>query len=88
MVGLLGGACRATVEGFAGLTNSDSRKDAYVEFASALIAYLVAIVIMAFVGKWLWNYAVVDLISVARPAKSIWQLVALMLLISLLLPAS
>ena len=88
MVGLLAGACKASVEGFAGLTDSDSRKNAYVDFASAVIAYLVAIVIMAFVGKWLWNYAVVDLISVARPAKSIWQLVALMLLISLLLPTS
>jgi len=84
---LLGRACRATVEGFAGLTDSDSRKNAYVDFASAVIAYVVAIVIMAFIGKWLWNYAMVDLISVAKPAKSIWQLVALMFLISLLLPS-
>ena len=83
---LIGSACKATVEGFAGLTDSDSRKAAYVNLASAVIAYIVAIVIMAFIGKWLWNYAVVDLISVAKPARSIWQLVALMFLISIMLP--
>jgi uncharacterized membrane protein YgaE (UPF0421/DUF939 family) len=85
-MGLLGGVCKASVEGFMGMTDSESRKEAYSNFISIVVAYLIAIVLIAFIGKYLWNYAVVDLFSIAKPARSIWQIIALMFVLSILMP--
>ena len=42
-----------------------------------------AIVIIAFIGKWLWNTSVAELFTFVRPVRSIWQLIGLMIFISL-----
>ena len=86
MPGLLSSSAKATVEGFVGLQSSERRRDAYVEFTSVIIAFVVALVILGFVGKWLWNYAVVELFTFAKPARSVWQLLALMLFVSIIRP--
>lgn len=55
----------------------------------ALVSFLAMLVILAillFVGKYLWNNVLVDLISIAKPVKSVWQLLGLAILISLLHP--
>ena len=80
-----GAACHAAVEGFVS-GSADARRDAYVDFAAALLAYVLAFVLIGFVGKFLWNNVVVDLFSFAKPAKSFWQLIGLMLFISLVRP--
>ena len=78
----------AVIDAFTDMSGSDSkRREAFMEISASIMSFLIAVIIISFVGKWLWNYAMVDLISVAKPAKSIWQLVALMFLISLLLPS-
>ena len=82
---MLGAACHAAVEGFVS-GSADARRDAYVDFAAALLAYVLAFVLIGFVGKFLWNNVVVDLFSFAKPAKSFWQLIGLMLFISLVRP--
>ena len=81
---LVHAAAKATVEGFVGLQSSESRRDAYVDFAAAFIAFLVALVIIAFVGKYLWNGVIVELFAFARPARSFWQIVGLMIFVALM----
>jgi len=82
---MLGAACHAAVEGFVS-GSADARRDAYVDFAATLLAFVISFVILGFVGKLLWNNVVVDLFSFAKPAKSFWQLIGLMLFVSLVRP--
>jgi uncharacterized membrane protein YedE/YeeE len=82
---MLGAACQAAVEGFIS-GSAEARRDAYVQFASTLLAFVLSFVIIGFVGKLLWNGVIVDLFSFAKPAKSFWQLIGLMLFISLVHP--
>jgi uncharacterized membrane protein YedE/YeeE len=82
---MLGAVCHAAVEGFVS-GSADARRDAYVDFAATLLAFVLSFVILGFVGKLLWNNVIVDLFSFAKPAKSFWQLVGLMIFVSLLLP--
>jgi hypothetical protein len=86
MTGVVGGACRAAVEGFVGTQSNEKRRDAYVDFFSAVLAFLFALVILGFIGKWLWNSVVVDLFAFAKPARSFWQIVGLMVFLSLVSP--
>ncbi len=86
MSGIISTAAKATVEGFAGLNSSEKRRDAYVDFVSMIIAFVVAVVILGFAGKWLWNTVVVDLFAFAKPARSFWQILGLMLFVSLVRP--
>lgn len=86
MPGLLSSAAKASVEGFTGLQSAEARRDAYVDFTSILIAFVVAIVLIGFIGKYLWNNVVVDLFAFARPARSFWQIIGLMIFVALMLP--
>ncbi len=55
----------------------------------ALVSFLtfaVVFAIMLFAGKWLWNNVAVNLFTVVKPVKSVWQLVGLALLVSLFSP--
>jgi hypothetical protein len=54
-----------------------------------LVSTLTLFIMLAallFVGKYLWNNILVDLVSFARPVKSVWQLLGLAILISLIHP--
>ena len=59
-------------------------RSSYVELTAALLAFVFSIVLIAFVGKWLWNGVVLDLISVAKPARSVWQIIGLAILVKLI----
>jgi hypothetical protein len=76
---LLGSAAKATVEGFVGLSSSDRRRDAYVEFVAQLLAFLFALVILGVIGKYLWNNVITDLFTFAKPVRSFWQIIGLMI---------
>jgi len=84
------GLLNSTAEGFVSsmMTGQrpDKRQDSYVTFLGAILAYLVALILLAFVGKLLWNSVVVDLFTVVKPAKSIWQILGFMILVSLMHP--
>jgi uncharacterized membrane protein YedE/YeeE len=82
---MLGAACHAAVEGFVS-GSAETRRDAYVDFAATLLAFIVSLVILGFVGKLLWNNVIVDLFSFAKPARSFWQVVGLMIFVSLVRP--
>lgn len=78
-------ACRAAVEGFAD-TAPNAKREIYANSVSVLLAFVLAFVLLAFVGKLLWNNVVVDLFSFAKPARSFWQIIGLMLFINLIRP--
>ncbi len=86
MPGIVGGAARAAVEGFMDTGNADKRRAAYADFVAVVLAYVLALVILSFVGKLLWNSVIVDLFSCVRPAKSIWHILGLLIFVSLLIP--
>jgi hypothetical protein len=85
-MGLVNVATRAAVEGFTGTQNSQARRDAYVDFVAFLLAFIISLVLLGFLGKWLWNEVVVDLFSFAKPARSLWQIVGLMFFMAIVNP--
>jgi hypothetical protein len=85
-MGLVNVATKAAVEGFSGNETSERRRESYVEFVSFLLAFIIALVIVGFLGKYLWNEVVVDLFSFAKPARSLWQIVGLMFFLALVYP--
>ena len=86
MSGIVNAAAKATVEGFVGMESSERRRDAYVDFLSSFIAFVLALVLLGFIGKYLWNCVIVDLFTIVKPAKSFWQIIGLMLFVSLVRP--
>jgi hypothetical protein len=55
----------------------------------ALVSFLTLIIIfflLLLVGKYLWNEVLVVLLPFAKPAKSIWQILGLSVLIALMVP--
>ena len=59
------------------------KKDMYMDVVASIMALLLSIIIVAFVGKYLWNTTVAELFTFARPVQSVWQIIGLMLFISL-----
>ena len=85
--GFLSAATKAGVEGFvSSYTSAESKRNSYVDFLSLLLAYLIAFVVLGLVGKWLWNAVIVDLFSFAKPARSFWQIVGLLVFVGLVRP--
>ena len=85
-MGLVNVATKAGVEAFVGTQNSQSRRDAYVDLVAFLLAFIISLILLGFLGKWLWNEVVVDLFSFAKPARSLWQIVGLMFFVSIVNP--
>ena len=80
-------ACYAAVDAFTDMPGSDGkRRDALLDIVSSSIAFIIAVTILAFIGKWLWNTVLVALIPAIKPAKSIWQILGLSVLIGLMYP--
>jgi hypothetical protein len=77
---------KAAIEGFSGNQDSKERRNAYVEFISYLLAFILAMIILGFIGKWLWNGVIVDLFSFAKPARSVWDIIGLMIFTTLIIP--
>jgi len=82
--GIVKSAAKATIEGFVGLQSSEARRDAYVDFSATLLAFVISVVLIAFIGRYLWDNVVVDLFSFARPSRSIWQILGLMVFVAIL----
>jgi hypothetical protein len=85
MSGPLFSGCRAAVEGFAD-TAPNVKREVYADTVAVLLSFVVATVLLAFVGKLLWNGVVTQLFSFAKPATSFWQIIGLMIFINLVRP--
>jgi ABC-type antimicrobial peptide transport system permease subunit len=77
--------CRAGVEGMTDMSGSSvGRREIYKELIASIISLILAILIVAFVGKWLWNTTVAELFTFVRPVRSVWQIIGVMLFLSLI----
>ncbi len=65
--------------------SNGSPSPARLALVSFITLFLIFVALL-FVGKYLWNNVLVDLISIAKPVKSVWQLIGLAVLISLMHP--
>ena len=74
--------CNAGIECMTDMSGSD-RRNLYKEVIASSVALVISSTIIAFVGKWLWNNSVVELFTFVRPVRSVWQIIALMFLLSL-----
>jgi hypothetical protein len=54
----------------------------------ALLSTLLILAITLIVGKWLWNAVLVVLVPAVKPAASVWQILGLAILVSLMAPGS
>ena len=86
MSGVLGSCSRAMVEGFLGSPENPKSKETYADSLAMILAFVLAVVILAFVGKLLWNGVVIELFTFAKPARNFWQILGLMLFVSLIRP--
>lgn len=75
---------RSGVEGFVNHDSSKEKNEAYTEMIVVLITFIIAILLLSLIGKLLWNGIIVDLVSVARPARSVLQILGLFVFVSLL----
>ena len=83
---VLSNVSRAAVEGFMGSPENPKSKDTYADALAMIVAFVLAVVILAFIGKLLWNNIVTELFTFAKPARSFWQILGLMLFLSLIRP--
>ena len=71
--------CGNTKEGMNGVSSWNG--------SEALAAFIVMIIIILFIliiGKFLWNVVLCRLLTIAKPAESIWQILGLAILLNLL----
>ena len=52
----------------------------------SLITVFILLVVILFAGKYLWNNVLVTLVPAVKPAKSVWQILGLAVLIMLFHP--
>ena len=86
MPSIISGATKAAVEGFVGMNSAEHRRDTYINFLSVMFAFIISLILIGFIGKYLWNYVVVELFSIAKPAKSFWQIIGLAIFLALVHP--
>jgi hypothetical protein len=71
-----------TFDGSSPTPDKDTGKLALVSFLTLLVVLL----LLLLVGKYLWNTVLVSLMPFIKPAKSIWQILGLSILLGLISP--
>jgi len=69
------------------LSTSFSMGKVVPDLLVSLGTYLLFVIITLLFGEYLWNNILVKLVTVVKPIKSVWQLLGLMILFSLLFGA-
>ncbi len=69
----------STKEGLNGI-QTPKWKDALAVF----IVLIIYVLIILLIGQFLWNLVLCKLITIAKPAESIWQILGLAILLNLL----
>lgn len=80
---------RAAVDGFTNPSGAESHRTdpIYADALATLLAFFISVLIVSLIGLWLWNFSVVPLFEFARPAKSVFQILGLMIFVSLIHPS-
>ena len=74
--------CRAGID-CVSTNDGPERRMGYKEIVASLLAFIAAMFIIAFIGKFVWNSTMPQLFSIARPVQSYWQIIGLLILFSL-----
>lgn len=77
-------ACYAVIDGFTDSGSDSKRKEALIEVVASATSFFIAVLLISLFGKWLWNTVIVDLFTVVRPIKDVWQVLGLMIFLSLI----
>ena len=72
---MLSQCTRAIVESMT--ASSEVRREAYSAVTASILAMVVTIFLIAFLGQWLWNTVIIELFTFAKPSRSIWMLIGL-----------
>jgi hypothetical protein len=75
---------KASLEGFVSGDDSKEKRESYIQLATVLITFILALTILSLIGKLLWNSVIVDLFTCVRPAKSFMEILGLFVFVSLL----
>ena len=74
-------------ETFRGGSRDSNASPGMAAFISLITVFIILLLILFF-GQYLWNNILVVLVPAVKPAKSVWQILGLAILISLLMPGS
>jgi hypothetical protein len=88
MSSIVNAAMRALVEGFTNPSGSASHRQdpIYADAIAVTLTFFITVLIVSFFGLWLWNFSVVPLFEFARPAKSVFHILGLMVFLALVNP--
>jgi hypothetical protein len=59
------------------------KREATINVVASIIAFFISLLLVALIGKLLWNNVIVDLFSFARPVRSVWHMVGLAIFMAL-----
>lgn len=62
----------------------DMKKARMQELLKIIIINVLVIVLVLLLGKWLWNKALVPHVTILRPLDSVWPLLGIVVLLSIL----
>jgi len=74
--------CRAGID-CVSTPDGPEQRMGYKDIVASILSLILAIFIIAFVGKYVWNSTMPQLFSFARPVQSCWQIIGLLILLSL-----
>jgi hypothetical protein len=78
-------AVLSNTEAFQGYGQADKSMTSRVALVS-MATLLIMFALILLLGKWLWNTVLVALVPAVKPAKSVWQILGLAVLIGLMYP--
>jgi hypothetical protein len=78
-------AVLSNTEAFQGYGQADKSMTSRVALVS-MATLLIMFALILLLGKWLWNAVLVALVPAVKPAKSVWQILGLAVLIGLMYP--
>ena len=79
-------ASRALVESFSDGSSPALKKEVYADSVAVLLSFVRAFVLVAFIGKLVYNQIICELFTFAKPARSFWQIIGLMIFINIMRP--
>jgi len=74
--------CRAGIDCVGDASGPDKRLG-YKDVVASILSLLLAIFIISLIGKYVWNETMPQLFTFARPVQSCWQIIGLLILLSL-----
>lgn len=72
-------------EGFSALRGYPLMNESTMSMLGRLLAMVVAILLIAMFGEYLWNNHITKIMSIAKPTKSVMDIIALYIFVRLLL---